>query len=198
MPERLYQLSYEENDQRPIYIEDAGHLLMISGILLQGMGSTILLIAPNGDLFDLEKFKIVKPTLEEWCAILKRSDDPLIFEQDETGTIKAIIRKVQRTISGAVQQQIWHRDGFQCLYCGKAVPEVQVTVDHFQPLELGGQDNPENYATCCRQCNKKKGNRSPLEYCSSNNLDYEGLTIYLSGKASKLFVNHLQKGLDRF
>jgi len=91
-----------------------------------------------------------------------------------------------------VQQKIWHRDGWQCMYCGKGVPDIQVTIDHFVPLELGGEDNPGNYISACRQCQKAKGNRKPQEYCQSKHLDYEGLVAYLQGKASKLFINHLQ------
>jgi hypothetical protein len=189
MPERFYQLSYPENKKRPVYIEDAGNLLLISGVLLQGMGANYLLLTPNAD--EVSDIEIIAPTLEEWCAVLRASDDPKIFEEDDTGTIKAVYRKVQRSISGAVQQQIWYRDGWQCMFCGKKVPDIQVTVDHFIPLELGGKNEPSNYISACRQCQKAKGNRKPEEYCQSKGLDYEGLVAYLQGKASKLFINHL-------
>jgi hypothetical protein len=190
MPDRFYQLTYPENKKRPVYVEDAGNLLLISGILLQGMGANYLLLMPSAD--EVGEIEIINPTLEEWCAFIHASDDPKIFEEDETGTIKAIHRKVQRSISGAVQQKIWYRDGFQCMFCGKKVPDIQVTIDHFFPLELGGIDDPSNYISACRQCQKSKGNRSPKEYCQAKGLDYEGLVAYLQGKASKLFINHLQ------
>jgi hypothetical protein len=192
MPNRFYQLSYPENAKRPVYIEDAGNLLVISGILLQGMGMNIVLLSPGASLFDTAVGgTIIKPTLEEWCEFLRQSDDPLIFEQDSTGTIKTVHRKVQYAISGAVQQQIWFRDGWQCLYCGKKVPDIQVTIDHFVPLELGGDNEQHNYISACRQCQKSKGSRNPKEYCESKKLDYDGLVMYLSGKSSKLFINHL-------
>lgn len=191
MPERIYKLSYPDNKERPIWIDDAGNLLHISGLMLQGMGATIVMYMPNANpVYQVAEFH---PTLDQWCAFLAASDDPKIFEEDETGRIKAIHRKVQRAISGAVQQKIWHRDGWQCMYCGKSVPQIQVTVDHFVPLELGGEDNPGNYISACRQCQKAKGNRKPQEYCQSKRLDYDGLVAYLQGKASKLFINHLQK-----
>ena len=40
------------------------------------------------------------PTMEEWCEIIRRSDDPLLFETDETSVIKAIHRKVQQAKMG--------------------------------------------------------------------------------------------------
>lgn len=196
MPDRFYKLSYPFNPKRPVYIDDAGNLLNLSGILVQGMGANYVLLAPNAHVMFPDELKVITPTLAEWCEFLRRSDDPLIFEQDKTGTIKSVIRKMQRSISGAVQQQIWYRDNWQCMYCGKKVPHVQVTVDHFMPLELGGLDDEENYITACRQCQKAKGNRDPEEYCKSNDLDYEGLKAYLNGTASRLFINHLQKEMD--
>jgi hypothetical protein len=192
MPDRLYKLSYPDNPKRPIYIDDAGNLLNLSGLLIQGMGANIVMLAPNAETVEANDIIIVSPTLEEWCAYLDRSDDPLIFEEDNTGKIKAVHHKQQRVISGAVQQRIWHRDGWQCLYCGKRVPEILVTIDHFVPLELGGTDDESNYISCCRQDNKAKGNIDPLEYCKKKGLDYCGLKDYLAGKASKLFINHLQ------
>jgi len=191
MPERIYKLSYPANPNRPIWFDDAGNLLLISGFILQGMDATVVMYMPNAN--PVYQAATATPTLEQWCAFLARSDDPLIFEQDETGTIKAIHRKVQRAISGAIQQRIWHRDGWQCMYCGKRVPDIQITVDHFHPLELGGADEASNYISACRQCQKAKGNRLPQEYCQSNKLDYDGLCDYLAGKASKLFINHLDR-----
>jgi hypothetical protein len=190
MPNRIYKLSYPYNEDRPIYIDDAGQLLNIVGLILQGMGASLLVYNPNAN--PVHSLSEWHPTWEEWQEFLDRSDDPLIFEQDVSGTIKAIIRKCQRGVSGAVQQKIWYRDGFQCMYCGKKLPDVQLTIDHFVPIEMGGEDEPSNYLSCCRQCNKDKGNRNPLEYCKTDELDYEGLRLYLDGKASKLFIAHLQ------
>lgn len=193
MAERFYQLSYPENAKRPVYFEDAGNLLVLTGILVQGMGASYLLLAP-GAIEGQQNMVILKPNLQEWCEFLRQSDDPLILEHDSAGImIKAIHRKVEYAISGAVQQQIWYRDGWQCMYCGKKVPEVQVTIDHFVPLELGGENNQHNYLTACRQCQKSKGNRNPKEYCESKGLDYDGLVMYLSGKATKFFINHLTR-----
>ena len=130
-------------------------------------------------------------SVEELQAILKRTDNPLIFQDDETGTLKAIVRKSQMGVSGAVQQRIWYRDGFQCMYCGKKITDVQLTIDHFQPLEKGGVNNVSNYLSACRSCNKRKGNTDPVEYCAKYGLDWNGLKLYLEEKAPKSFIGHL-------
>lgn len=196
---RLYGLEYSGSG--PAYIEDAGQILKISGILFQGMGQNLLLLAPNANLTgDIEtclgccerEIHIAAPDLATWCEILRRTDDPLVYEQDETGTIKAIHRKQEFAISGAVQQQIWVRDEFRCLFCGKKMGDVQLTVDHFIPLEAGGANDETNYVSACRQCNKRKGKLAPQVYCARHGLDYDGLCLYLAGRCSLSFVLHLK------
>lgn len=184
----------------------AGQLYNISGLVFQGNEKTFLVMFPTASELEAEWNDdrtvmgqiwvaylegIFNPTVPELQAIIKRTDSPLIFEQDEIGILKSIIRKSQRVISGAVQQQIWHRDGFQCMYCGQGIPKVQLTVDHFVPVERGGKDEPSNYLSACRQCNKNKGNQDPEQYCWDHNLDYSGLQLYLQGRASKNFILHL-------
>jgi len=186
---RLYELRYDATGE-PIYVEDAGHLFKISGVLFQGMDTNVLFLSPTAN--DLKKgYQVRQPSLEEWCEVLRRTDDPLVFEQDETGTIKAIHRKQQFAISGAIQQMIWARDQFQCLYCGKQMGDVQLTIDHFDPLEQGGENTQYNLLSACRQCNKRKGNMDPEDYCFKNDLDYEGLCLYLRGDAPLMFIGHL-------
>lgn len=184
---RLYKLAYRET-HKPIYVEDAGNTLKLSGVLLQGMGTSVLLLSPTAN--DATMPEIVQPTIEEWCEIIRRTDDPLAFEEDETGTIKAIHRKQERAISGTVQQRIWARDRFQCMYCGVTMAQSALAVDHFVPLELGGQDEESNYLTACFKCNKRKGSQAPEDFCAASGLDFEGLRMYLDGRASKAMIAH--------
>ena len=184
----FYQLRYKGSG-RPVYIEDAGNLLKISGILMQGMDENVLLVSPASN--QPLSFTIITPTLDEWCEILRQTDDPVAFEEDSTGTVKAIHRKMERAVGGAVQQRIWHRDGFRCLFCGKSIPQAILTVDHFIPIELGGEDNDGNYLSACRACQKAKGSRDPQEWCDEKGYDYDGLRLYLDGKAPISFIGHL-------
>lgn len=51
------------------------------------------------------------------------------------------------------------RDQGVCLYCGKLVPDTELTRDHVNPLSRGGQDHWDNVVSACRRCNHFKGNR---------------------------------------
>lgn len=185
---RFYQFTYPGGG--PVWLEDVGQRLKIAGLVLQGEGATIMVFAPNATPTNIV-IDATQPDLATWGELLRRSDDPLIFEQDDTGMIKAIHRKVRFAISGAVQQKIWVRDGLQCLYCGRQMGEIQLTVDHFIPLELGGANNERNYVSCCRRCNKDKGSQPPADWCLKNGYDLTGLELYLAGKAPLSFISHL-------
>lgn len=185
---RFYQLEY--SDHTPAYLEDLGEILKLSGMLLTGQGASCLLLLPTAPHIDAA-MTIASPTLEEWCGIIAQADQPEVFIQDESGTVKAIHRKVKYAISGAVQQQIWVRDQFLCMFCGGEMGKVQLTVDHFVPLELGGENVDSNLISACRRCNKQKGKLHPEVYCKKNSLDYEGLQLYLLGKCSLQFIAHL-------
>lgn len=65
-------------------------------------------------------------------------------------------------IKSSVRFQVFKRDGFTCVYCGRKVPEVILEVDHIVAQSCGGQDGIGNLATSCRDCNVGKSNR-PLQ-----------------------------------
>jgi len=54
--------------------------------------------------------------------------------------------------------EILKRDNFKCQYCGRNVKEdgVKLQIDHIQPKNKGGTDNPENLITSCFECNLGK------------------------------------------
>jgi hypothetical protein len=185
----FYQMTYIATN-KPIWMEDMGNVLSISGLLLEGMGTHVLVLTPGAN--DMKDFPhVIRPTVDEWCELLRISDDPVIYERGPNNTIKAIHRKVERAVGGAVQQQVWVRDGFQCMYCFKPMgqPGVVLSIDHWIPIEMGGDEDMSNYLSSCRQCNKLKGNRDPKEFCEKEKLDYEGRVLYLTGKAPASFIS---------
>jgi 5-methylcytosine-specific restriction endonuclease McrA len=193
----FYQLTYSDSP-RPVYFEDAGQLLKIAGVLWQGMNRDILTLMPTASPFDIQlDLSVVAPTLPEWSELLRLTDDPLVYEEDESGNVKSIHRKVESAISGAIQWKIWARDDYRCMFCGRRGGDVQLTIDHFVPLELGGANNETNFLSACRQDQKEKGCLPPKVYCERNGLDYAGLVTYLQGNCSLYFVDHLRKTLDR-
>jgi 5-methylcytosine-specific restriction endonuclease McrA len=56
---------------------------------------------------------------------------------------------------------VFKRDGYQCMYCGKR--PKQLTIDHVMPQSRGGTDTWDNVVASCRPCNHRKGARTPEE-----------------------------------
>jgi HNH endonuclease len=56
---------------------------------------------------------------------------------------------------------ILQRDAHRCFYCGRAAPDVKLTVDHVVPVVLGGSDDPKNLVTACVDCNAGKTSVQP-------------------------------------
>lgn len=53
---------------------------------------------------------------------------------------------------------LFHRDNFQCLYCGDYFDSSALSRDHVHPVSRGGRDRWENVVAACKRCNQRKGN----------------------------------------
>ncbi|MCA9980733.1 MAG: HNH endonuclease [Anaerolineales bacterium] len=62
-------------------------------------------------------------------------------------------------LSNALLQQLVEVDGVCCAYCqtSEQVTGQPLTIDHIQPVVLGGQSTFENLCRACRRCNEFKG-----------------------------------------
>lgn len=61
---------------------------------------------------------------------------------------------------------LFKRDNFKCIYCGKSSIEdnVKLTIEHITPLVLNGKTHLDNLITACSECNKSKnGSELSLE-----------------------------------
>lgn len=58
---------------------------------------------------------------------------------------------------------VYSRDGWKCLYCGRKDDGRKLTYDHVLPRSRGGATNFGNVATACKACNSKKANKTPTE-----------------------------------
>jgi len=52
--------------------------------------------------------------------------------------------------------EVFKRDGFRCVYCGKSPPEIILECDHVEPKSKGGTDDINNLVTACFDCNRGK------------------------------------------
>ena len=174
--DRFYQL---ELRHRPALMGDVGSLLKIEGIVVGGEGAQAVFLLPmSRGLSDTSTVKIL--TTEEWSDWLQRSDNPEVLVNGSLE--KAFHRKLRYDISGTVQQKVWVADGCKCMYCGKPMGSVQLTIDHFTPLEMGGANDQSNYLSACRKCNKDKGGMSPVAWCQLKKLSYVDLVEYLKNR----------------
>jgi hypothetical protein len=62
------------------------------------------------------------------------------------------------TISPSIRQLVRHR----CEYChaDERWQFVRFTIDHVLPRSSGGDDQPDNLALACRNCNERRSNRN--------------------------------------
>jgi 5-methylcytosine-specific restriction endonuclease McrA len=61
------------------------------------------------------------------------------------------------------KRNVFIRDRHECQYCGKRFPLGELTCDHVMPRCRGGKTTWENIVTCCRNCNRKKGQRTDIK-----------------------------------
>lgn len=57
------------------------------------------------------------------------------------------------------RREVFARDGYTCQYCGKHTRDL--TLDHVIPRSMGGRDTWDNLVSACRECNHRKGSRTP-------------------------------------
>ncbi len=58
---------------------------------------------------------------------------------------------------------IYARDGYRCQYCGDKATISDLTYDHVVPRSQGGVTEWTNIVTCCYECNRQKGGRTPKQ-----------------------------------
>jgi 5-methylcytosine-specific restriction endonuclease McrA len=98
------------------------------------------------------------------AEILKSSENPII-----TGTktfIRPLIIRLLNYVKYRVHKlkinrhRLFKRDNHECVYCGS---KKNLTVDHILPKSRGGSNTWTNLITCCSNCNRQKGDKTPDE-----------------------------------
>ncbi len=86
-------------------------------------------------------FSLRLPSVVRLLKLIKRPQNPIKFSR----------------------QNIYARDRYKCQYCGRQFPSEELTYDHVLPKSRGGKTQWGNIVTCCVDCNRKKGGRTPDE-----------------------------------
>lgn len=64
----------------------------------------------------------------------------------------------------AIRKRIHLKFGGVCHLCDKPVSLTQMTVDHLQPIKLGGPHEEDNLAPAHGKCNQERGFMSVAQY----------------------------------
>lgn len=80
-------------------------------------------------------------------------------------SVVRLLRMVKKPKSSVrfSRQNIYARDRYHCQYCGSEFHPEDLTYDHVIPKSRGGKTEWRNIVTCCIECNRKKGGRTPSE-----------------------------------
>jgi 5-methylcytosine-specific restriction endonuclease McrA len=92
------------------------------------------------------------------------------------------------------RKNLFIRDGYTCQYCNNIFDTNELTYDHVVPKSVWDNNNGSptswtNIVTACRDCNRKKGNRTPKQANMplqnfpnkpQKNVKYLPITAYLS------------------
>lgn len=58
---------------------------------------------------------------------------------------------------------LFNRDGWKCGYCGRELNWRTAEIEHIVPKSHGGPKSWKNCVTACKQCNKRKADRTPAQ-----------------------------------
>ena len=91
--------------------------------------------------------------------ILKRVDGSIMRVPSVMKLMK-VIRLIYKHKVPYSKKNIHIRDNNKCVYCGS---KNDLTIDHVIPISKGGKTSFENCVAACKDCNNKKGSRTPHE-----------------------------------
>ena len=104
-----------------------------------------------------EKADLVEATDRYIRAASAQFPQPLVIR------LRQYIKLPRNLTLPLTRRLVYARDEYTCQYCGTRPGASQLTLDHVLPKSRGGQKTWENIVTACKQCNQRKGNRTPAE-----------------------------------
>lgn len=99
---------------------------------------------------------------------------------------------------------LFHRDNFQCMYCGHHFCSADLSRDHVHPTSRGGLDKWENVVAACKRCNQRKGSfllseiNMPLQALPYRPNPYEYLALINSHRIRGDQMEYLRPKFNRY
>ena len=108
-----------------------------------------------------------KPPRDPWRGIRALHQEGILIKVRK-GVYKfdpdAIAMKDIEDFSLYQKEQIFKRDNYRCVVCGRGIQDgIEIHADHIKPKDLGGKATIENGQTLCAEHNFKKKNYKQTE-----------------------------------
>lgn len=97
-------------------------------------------------------------TKEERLEARRNNMAKSMVKRDDNGKI------VRKIYSPDTRKLIYNNAHGKCELCGRNILLEDMTIDHVNPLSMGGEDDVENLACTCYPCNLFKGNILPDDF----------------------------------
>ena len=97
-------------------------------------------------------------TQDELDAVRRKQMSMSLIKRNKNGKIK------RKTYSDDTRKLIYLNAGGRCELCGRKILLDDMTIDHINPLSMGGEDDVENLSCTCYPCNLFKGNNLPTDF----------------------------------
>ncbi|OIO95824.1 MAG: HNH endonuclease [Anaerolineae bacterium CG2_30_64_16] len=104
-----------------------------------------------------EKAELVEATEERLHAARTSVPVPLVIR------LVYFVRIPRQVTIAPTRNSVLLRDNYTCQYCAGSPGRANLTLDHVVPRCRGGQATWDNLVAACRECNTRKGNRTPEE-----------------------------------
>lgn len=106
--------------------------------------------------------------LVKGTAVCEETNSAFVTSPSVSLPVPEVIRlkdyiKLPRDRKVFSKRHIFIRDQYTCQYCGRKFKQCELTVDHVVPKSRKGKFVWSNIVTCCRACNKRKGDQTPEE-----------------------------------
>ena len=127
-----------------------------------------------------------KPIAVMRGGISRQSGKQSIIELHSIIATKGSSRINQFDIIPAItKNKLYRRDRGICAYCSHSITEGEAEAEHIIPASRGGGYSWMNLVISCRQCNQKKGNRSP---------EKAGMSLIYAPYVPSLYEDMILKG----